>query len=86
MAHSRVGFYSIHTFHIILTNRGYTSHIHISSMILVNTNIKMLERLIRILGVLKDPRAVETLESFSQHSNKRIRNAIDRTLFQIRGY
>ena len=49
-------------------------------------NIRVMESLIRILGELKDPRAVETLEPLSQHSSERIRDAVDRALFQIRGY
>ena len=49
-------------------------------------DIRVLELHIQILGKLKDPRAVETLESLSQHQSERIRDAVDRTLFQIRGY
>ena len=51
-----------------------------------STDIPVMENLIRILGELKDPRAVETLESMSQHSSERVRDATDRALFQIRGY
>ena len=50
------------------------------------SNIPVMENIIKILGELKDPRAVESLESLSQHSSERIRDAVDRTLFQIRGY
>lgn len=49
-------------------------------------NIPMMENIIKILGELKDPRAVESLEPLSQHSSERIRDAVDRALFQIRGY
>ena len=48
--------------------------------------IRVMESLIRILGELKDLRAVEVLESYSQHESERIRDAVDRALFQIRGY
>ena len=48
-------------------------------------NIPMMENIIKILGELKDPRAVESLEPLSQHSSERIRDAVDRALFQIRG-
>ena len=50
------------------------------------SNIPVMENIIKILGELKDPRAVESLESLSQHSSERIRDAVDRTLFQLRGY
>ena len=50
------------------------------------SNIPVMENIIKILGELKDPRAVENLESLSQHSSERIRDAVDRALFQIRGY
>ena len=50
------------------------------------SNIQVIENVIKILGELKDPRAVESLESLSQHSSERIRDAVDRALFQIRGY
>ena len=50
------------------------------------SNIQVMENIIKILGELKDPRAVESLESLSQHSSERIRDAVDRALFQIRGY
>ena len=50
------------------------------------SNIPVMENIIKILGELKDPRAVESLESLSQHSSERIRDAVDRALFQIRGY
>ena len=49
-------------------------------------NIPMMENIIKILGELKDPRAVESLEPLSQHPSERIRDAVDRALFQIRGY
>ena len=50
------------------------------------SNIPVMENIIKILGELKDPRAVESLETLSQHSSERIRDAVDRALFQIRGY
>ncbi len=50
------------------------------------SNIPVMENIIKILGELKDPKAVESLESLSQHSSERIRDAVDRALFQIRGY
>ena len=50
------------------------------------SNIPVMENIIKILGELKDSRAVESLESLSQHSSERIRDAVDRALFQIRGY
>ena len=49
-------------------------------------NIPVMENIIKILGELKDPRAVESLEPLSQHPSERIRDAVDRALFQIRGY
>ena len=51
-----------------------------------NEDIRVREGLIKILGELKDPRAVETLESLSQHSSERIRDAVDQALFKIRGF
>ena len=49
-------------------------------------DVRVLEFHIKILGTLKDPRSVETLESLSQHPSERIRDSVDRALFQIRGY
>ena len=51
-----------------------------------NEDIRVREGLIKILGELKDSRAVETLESLSQHSSERIRDAVDQALFKIRGF
>ena len=51
-----------------------------------NEDIRVREGLIKILGELKDPRAVETLESLSQHPSERIRDAVDQALFRIRGF
>jgi HEAT repeat protein len=51
-----------------------------------NEDIRVREGLIKILGELKDTRAVETLESLSQHSSERIRDAVDQALFKIRGF
>jgi len=44
------------------------------------------ERLIRILGLLKAKSGIEMLESYSQHDSGRIRNAVEHSLFQIRGF
>lgn len=44
------------------------------------------ERLIRILGLLKAKQGIEMLESFSQHQSERIRDAVEHSLFKIRGY
>jgi HEAT repeat protein len=44
------------------------------------------ERLIRILGLLKAKPGIEMLESYSQHDSERIRNAVEHSLFQIRGF
>ena len=44
------------------------------------------ERLIRILGLLKAKTGIEMLESYSQHDSERIRNAVEHSLFQIRGF
>ncbi|MGK5093722.1 HEAT repeat domain-containing protein [Deltaproteobacteria bacterium TL4] len=46
----------------------------------------LVERLVKTLGQLKDPRALPTLEALSQHNNELIRIAVDRALFQIRGF
>ena len=44
------------------------------------------EKLIRILGLLKAKSGIEMLESYSQHDSERIRNAVEHSLFQIRGF
>jgi HEAT repeat protein len=44
------------------------------------------ERLIRILGLLKAKSGIEMLLSYSQHDSERIRNAVEHSLFQIRGF
>ena len=44
------------------------------------------ERLIRILGLLKAKQGIDMLESYSQHDSERIRNAVEHSLFQIRGF
>ena len=49
-------------------------------------DLRVIEAHLRILGELKDARAVETLEALSKHQSERIRDAVDRALFQIRGY
>ena len=43
-------------------------------------------RLIRILGLLKAKSGIDLLESFSQHDSERIRNSVEQSLFQIRGF
>ena len=44
------------------------------------------ERLIRILGLLKAKTGIDMLESYSQHDSERIRNAVEHSLFEIKGY
>ena len=44
------------------------------------------ERLIRILGLLKAKSGIEILESYSQHESDRIRNSVEHSLHQIRGF
>ena len=44
------------------------------------------ERLIRVLGLLKAKQGIGMLESFSQHESERIRDAVEHSLFKIRGY
>ncbi len=44
------------------------------------------ERLIRTLGLLKAKQGIEMLESFSQHESERIRDAVEHSLFKIRGF
>ena len=44
------------------------------------------ERLIKILGLLKAKAGIEMLESFSQNESDRIRNAVEHSLYQIRGF
>ncbi len=44
------------------------------------------QRLIRILGLLKAKQGIEMLESYSQHDSERIRNAVEQSLYQIRGF
>ncbi len=44
------------------------------------------ERLIKILGLLKAKTGLELLESFSQNESERIRNAVEHSLYQIRGF
>ena len=51
-----------------------------------NEDIRVREGLIKILGELKDHRAVGSLEGLSQHSSERIRDAVDQALFKIRGF
>jgi len=43
-------------------------------------------RLIRILGLLKAKSGIDMLESYSQHDSDRIRDAVEQSLFQIRGF
>ena len=51
-----------------------------------NRNLLVTERLIRILGMLKAKAGIEMLESYSQHESDRIRNAVEHSLYQIRGF
>jgi HEAT repeat protein len=44
------------------------------------------ERLIRILGLLKAKSGIDLLESYSQNDSERIRNAVEQSLYQIRGF
>ena len=43
-------------------------------------------RLIKILGLLKAKPGIDMLESYSQHDSERIRDAVEHSLFQIRGF
>jgi len=49
-------------------------------------DVLVTERLIRILGLLKAKSGIEMLESYSQHDSDRIRNAVEHSLFEIRGF
>ena len=51
-----------------------------------SSELLVIERLIRILGLLKAKQGIEMLESYSQHDSGRIRNAVEHALFQIRGF
>jgi len=51
-----------------------------------NKDLLVTERLIRILGLLKAKSGIEMLESYSQHESDRIRNAVEHSLYQIRGF
>ena len=51
-----------------------------------SSELLVIERLIRILGLLKAKQGIEMLESYSQHDSGRIRNAVEHSLFQIRGF
>lgn len=44
------------------------------------------ERLVKVLGELRDSRAVSILEELSNDENDRVRNEVDRALNVIRGY
>ena len=44
------------------------------------------ERLIRVLGRIKDKRAIEILEKLTQDSSDQIRSAAEHSLLQIRGF
>ena len=46
----------------------------------------ILERLIRILGELKDQRALAVLDRLSIADSERVRTAVDFSLRQIRGF
>ncbi len=49
-------------------------------------NLLVTERLIRILGLLKAKSGIEILEGYSQNTSDRIRNAVEHSLYQIRGF
>jgi len=51
-----------------------------------NRDLLVTERLIRILGMLKAKAGIEMLESYSQHESERIRNAVEHSLYQIKGF
>ena len=48
--------------------------------------ILVTERLIRILGLLKAKSGIEILLSYSQHDSERIRDVVENSLHQIRGF
>ena len=49
-------------------------------------NIVIKERLIEVLGNLEDQRSVPLLESLSQDPDERVRTAVDRALYKLRGF
>ena len=51
-----------------------------------SNELLVIERLIRILGLLKAKQGIEMLESYSQHESDRIRNGVELSLFEIRGF
>jgi HEAT repeat protein len=51
-----------------------------------SSELLVTDRLIRILGLLKAKSGIELLESYSQHDSERIRDSVDHSLFQIRGF
>ena len=51
-----------------------------------SNELLIIERMIRILGLLKAKQGIDMLESYSQHDSSRIRNAVEHSLFQIRGF
>ena len=50
------------------------------------SDLLVTERLVRILGLLKAKSGIEILEKYSQHESDRIRNAVENSLYQIRGF
>ena len=51
-----------------------------------SSELLVTDRLIRILGLLKAKQGIEMLESYSQHDSERIRDSVEHSLFQIRGF
>ena len=49
-------------------------------------NAVLKERLVKVLGQLKDPRATVLLETLAQDESELVRIAVERALFQIRGF
>ncbi|MBF0238486.1 MAG: HEAT repeat domain-containing protein [SAR324 cluster bacterium] len=49
-------------------------------------NAALKERLVKVLGQIKDPRATTILEPMSQDESDLVRQAVDRALYQIRGF
>ena len=48
--------------------------------------VHVMERLIEVLGKVKDPMATGILEELSKHENERVRNAVENALRGIRGF
>jgi len=48
--------------------------------------IHVMERLIDVLGKVKNPQGTPVLEELSKHENERVRNAVENALRGIRGF